>query len=117
MTSTISVLGKSASKLPPISSNKSIGSISPELNINNENKQTYPITENKKRAPEKIQIIDPCIILKASHIVRERSLDTPVTIDILSESDRFSRQSLDPLNTARESNFSTVSSVSLFDIQ
>lgn len=48
----------------------------------------------------------------ARRIANMRNFDTAVTIDILNESDRFSRQSLEPL-TNRESTSSKFSSVSV----
>ena len=54
-----------------------------------------PDTENKKRPPDKIHSVDPSVFRRAV----SRDLDTPVTIDILSDySGRVSRQSiLDPI--------------------
>lgn len=51
----------------------------------------------------------------ARRIANMRNFDTAVTIDILNESDRFSRQSLEPL-TNRESTSSKFSSVSAGDL-
>ncbi len=73
------------------------------------NTSLLPKTDNKKKAPQKIETINP---QSFNHkIINRQHLSTTVTIDILSESDRFSRLSLDPL-TYRETSSSRISSVS-----
>lgn len=76
------------------------------------NSSLLPKTNNKKNFPKKIQAVEKTIF--GHRNVDVRNFDTTVTIDILNESDRFSRQSLDPLVTNRESTASRVSTVSLF---
>ncbi len=63
-----------------------------------------------KKPPHKIQSIDPSF---NSKLINRQNFKTAITIDILSESDRFSRQSLDPL-TSRDLASSRFSSVSFF---
>ena len=63
-----------------------------------------------KKPPHKIQSIDPSF---NSKLISRQNVRTAITIDILSESDRFSRQSLDPL-TNRDLASSRFSSVSFF---
>lgn len=50
---------------------------------------------NKKKSPDKLVSIDQSQLSFANF----RDFDTPITIDIISEAGRFSRQSLDPLTT------------------
>jgi hypothetical protein len=59
-----------------------------------------PLTDNKKKLPSKIKHIDQSVKLNATTL---SGIDTPITIDILSESGRYSRQSLEPLSTNRYS--------------
>jgi hypothetical protein len=77
--------------------------------LSNLSAYTMPKTDNKKKPPQKIQSIEPH---SYNHkIMNRNNYNTAVTIDILSESDRFSRLSLDPL-TYREASSSRFSSVS-----
>ena len=71
------------------------------LSTESDNIDLLPSTENKKRAPNQIQSIDPNIVRRI-HSSSNRNLQEPLIIDILSESGRFSKQSLDPL-TNRDS--------------
>ena len=76
-----------------------------------ENIELLPKTENKKRAPNKIRAIDPIVKQLHKSTTQNRNFQEPIIIDILSESGRFSKQSLDPL-TNRDS-ISTKSSVNI----
>lgn len=118
-------------KLPPLS-NSAGGSINREsnleifdLNRNNFNNlssllnlrnlqspdlasstSNFPDTENKKRPPQKIQSIG---FNSNNKINAKNFVDSTVTIDILSESGRYSRQSLDPINYSEKSKYPSVS--------
>lgn len=72
----------------------------PTAILSSDNLGILPTTENKKRAPNNLDTIDPLIKNKVHN--NRLDLNTPVIIDILSESGRYSKQSLDPL-TFRES--------------
>ena len=80
------------------------------LSSKSDNIELLPSTENKKRAPNKIRTIDPTVKRLHTSAAKNRNFQEPIIIDILSESGRFSKQSLDPL-TNRDS-LSTKSSVS-----
>jgi hypothetical protein len=68
---------------------------------------SLPNTDNKKYRPNKLPLVDSRIYMKAAERCRS-DMNTPVTIDILTESGRFTRQSsLEPLATNRESQKST----------
>ena len=82
-----------------------------DLPTNPVNSALLPKTYNKKNFPKKIQAVEKTIF--GHRNVDIRNFDTTVTIDILNESDRFSRQSLDPLITNRDSTISRVSTVIL----
>ena len=81
------------------------------LSTESEHIELLPSTENKKRAPNKIRTIDPIVKRLHTSAAKNRNFQEPIIIDILSESGRFSKQSLDPL-TNRDS-LSTKSSVNI----
>lgn len=74
---------------------------------------TLPRGIVKKNPPKKIAALNHTVESQNFNYrkLNMQNLDTAVTIDILNESDRFSRQSLEPL-TNRESTSSRFSSVS-----
>ncbi len=71
-----------------------------------------PQALTKKSSLKKMSILENQNFSTNRRISAIRNFDTAVTIDILNESDRFSRQSLEPL-TNRESTSSKISSVNL----
>jgi len=101
---------------------KEINNINGFLKIRNHNRPSslsrpntghfFPDTENKKRPPQKIQSIDSNIqkrvVPAPGHLITNFAESQPVTIDILSESGRYSRQSLEPINFSERSRFSSV---------
>lgn len=116
-------------RLPPLETSQQDLRISNLIQVPANNKQNYslldsntatllPSTANKKRLPEKIQAINPTSSTKPIAIEKENDLklakspsnnnnnprecDTPVTIDILSESGRTSRFSYLDLITPRD---------------
>ena len=119
-------------KLPPLSNSlggsKTNESDSIQFNnlgslINVRSSQPSPLpttdifldTENKKRPPQRIQAIEyrpKTSSFNNNNIIHNKNLYDTVTIDILSESGRYSRQSLEPL-VHTESSRSKYSSVSL----
>jgi hypothetical protein len=96
-------------KNSPLLSNTQQNILKRNPSSESENIELLPKTENKKRAPNKIRAIDPIVKQLHKSTTLNRNFQEPIIIDILSESGRFSKQSLDPL-TNRES-LSTKSSV------
>jgi len=96
-------------KNTPLLSNSPHNILKRNPSSESENIELLPKTENKKRAPNKIRAIDPIVKQLHKSSAQHRNFQEPIIIDILSESGRFSKQSLDPL-TYRDS-LSTKSSV------
>ncbi len=66
-----------------------------------ENNILLPITDNKKNKPSKVKSIDQLVV--TSQVTALSGFDTPITIDIFSESGRYSKHSLEPLSSNRYS--------------